>query len=146
MASKPAIWERIDVTGSPSRGAGEGSPIELTRIAALLDALYCGALLVERSGRIAYVNRPLCDLMQRTPDELVGKSLEALYPSGAGRAVVDHALAHFDEPRQQEFFLPRADGTQLPVIVSGRRLEGAPPLNDHRIITVIDNSQQKLAE
>lgn len=85
-------------------------------------------------------------MMQWTPQALIGRLLTEIYPSGQGRAVVDHALDHFDESGEQEFFLPRPDGSQLPVIVCGRRLQGDPPLSDHRIITVIDISQQKQAE
>ncbi|HWB19331.1 MAG TPA: HD domain-containing phosphohydrolase, partial [Phycisphaerales bacterium] len=60
--------------------------------------------------------------------------------------VIQHALDHFDEAREQEFYIPCRNGAQLPVIVSGRHLEGPPPLSNHRIITVIGISQQKRAE
>src|SRR2546426_3454229 len=109
----------------------------LCRIATLLDALQCGALLVDRGGRIAHVNCRLCQMMQRGFEDLAGRTLFELYPTGHGRAVVQDALDHFDESREQEFYLPRPDGTQLPVIVSGRHLEGESPLGDHRIVTVI---------
>lgn len=118
----------------------------LCRIATLLDALQCGALLVDRGGRIAHVNCRLCQMMQRGCEDLAGRTLFELYPTGHGRAVVQDAMDHFDESREQEFYLPRPDGTQLPVIVSGRHLEGESPLGDHRIVTVIDISQQKRAE
>lgn len=118
----------------------------LCRIATLLDALHCGAFLVDRSGRIVHANCRLCTMMDRPCGDLVGRTLFELYPAGPGREAVEHGLAHFDESREQEFFLPRADGSELPVILSGRRLAGDPPLSDHRIVTVIDISPQKRAE
>ena len=146
MASKTAISKGSQQPPAIVQKDDGGSAEALRQIAVLLDALQCGALLIERSGRIFHANRPLCDMMQLAHGDLIGQSLESLYPSGGGRSVVEYALTHFDEPRQQEFFLPRADGSRVPVIVSGRRLEGDAPLNDHRIVTVIDISHQKHAE
>jgi PAS domain S-box-containing protein len=146
MGAQPR--ERSEASGSvmqPSP-AGRDSAAPLIRIAALLDALHCGAFLVDRGGRIAHVNRRLCAMMQRGCDELVGRTLFELYPDGPGRAAVQHALDHFDESREQEFYLPLADGTELPIIVSGRRLEGESPLGDHRVVTVIDIASQKRVE
>jgi PAS domain S-box-containing protein len=126
--------------------AGADAGRALCQIAHLLDALQCGALLIDRDGRIAHVNQRLCAMMQRTAGDLEGRTLFDLYPAGRGREVVQEALDHFDESREQEFYLPRADGAHLPVIVSGRRLDGASPLGDHRILTVINVAQQKRAE
>ncbi len=115
-------------------------------MSALLDALHGGALLVDRAGRIVHVNGRLCQMMLRRREELVGRSLFDLYPTGHGRSVIQDVLAHFDESREQEFYLPRPDGTQLPVIVSGRHIEGELPDASHRVVTVIDISPQKRAE
>src|SRR5439155_17459457 len=95
---------------------------------------------------IAHANCRLCEMMQRGCDELTGQTLFELYPSGAGRAAIEYALDHFDESREQEFFLPRRDGTQLPVIVASRRVGRDGVLGDHRIVTVIDISPQKRVE
>src|SRR5437868_1430250 len=91
----------------------------LCSIACLLDALQCGAFLLDRGGRMVHVNPRLCEMLQRTSGELTGRTLFDLYPAGDGRAAIQDALEHFDESREREFYLPRADGSQLPVIVSG---------------------------
>lgn len=118
----------------------------LCRIAVLLDTLHCGAMLMDRDGRLAHVNRRLCEMMQRDCDELIGQQVVDLYPAGVGRDIVQNILEHFDDAREQESYLLRRDGTELPVIISGRRLDGEAPLGDHRIVTIIDISQQKKAE
>lgn len=118
----------------------------LCRIAALLDALHCGAMLMDRDGRVTYANCRLCELMQRECREMVGQSVLDLYPAGPARDLIQDALAHFDQAREHEFTLPRADGSEIPVIISGRRLDGDAPLGDYRIVTVIDISPQKKAE
>lgn len=118
----------------------------LCRIANLLNALHCGALLIHRDGTIAHVNSRLCDMIQRACHELVGTRAVDLYPPGRGRDRIQNALDHFDSASEQESYLPRADGAELPVILSGRRLDGESPLGDFRIVTLIDISPQKRAE
>lgn len=133
--------------GRPSSAAGGEELTEhLRRIAPFLDALNCGAALVTRGGRIAYANPRLCEMMHRPQGELVGIHVHELYPAGQGREFVDSVLQHFDEPREAEFYLPRPDGSRLPVIVSGRRLDGVLYLPDCRLVTVIDISRQKQAQ
>ncbi|HWB20780.1 MAG TPA: PAS domain-containing protein, partial [Phycisphaerales bacterium] len=77
--------------GSSSVNPNSPSPCEaasltpldvLCNIAILLDAIYCGALLIDRTGRLMHVNRRLCDMMQRSPSELIGRTLLDLYPEG----------------------------------------------------------------
>ncbi len=120
--------------------------MDVEDLAPLIDTLQCGAMLLARDGRVTHVNQRLCEMMQRTPGELIGQALLNLYPDGVGRETIQRTLEHFDQSREQEFFLPRADGTQLPVIVAGRCVKGATPARDHRIVTVIDISRQKQAE
>src|SRR5438309_238206 len=120
--------------------------MELEALSSLLDALPCGAMLVNGSAYIAHINPRFCEMMQRDSGELTGRSLLELYPSDAGHASVQDAFVHVEDSREQEFYLPRSDGTQLPVIVSSRRLQGEPPMGDHRIVTVVDISHQKLVE
>lgn len=118
----------------------------LQRIIELLDALHCGAMLVDRRGRIVHANERLCQLMQRSRGEVNGRLLQEYYPDGEGRSRIEQVLANFSIAVEQEFYLPRADGSHLPVVASGRQLSGLPPLNDHRLVTLIDISQQKRAE
>lgn len=118
----------------------------LRQIANLLNALQCGALLMDRDGRIAHVNLRLCEMLQRPCHELVGTLAVDLYPASNGRDVIQNVLDNFDNASQHEFHLIRRDGSELPVIIAGRRLDDHAPLGDYRIATLIDISAQKSAE
>src|SRR5262245_53211165 len=91
---------------APARARSDRSAA-LCRIAVLLDALQCGAMVMDRNGRIAHANCRLCEMMQRTCSDLVGMTVFDLYSAGPGRALVQDLLDHFDEPREHEFHLPR---------------------------------------
>src|SRR4051812_45567027 len=85
------------------------TPNSLERVKLLLDALSCGAALVDRGGVLVHLNDRLCQMMRRPCNELVGQSLLDLYPSEEDRAVLRDSLNHFDEAREAEFFLPLPD-------------------------------------
>jgi|CXWL01.1.fsa_nt_gi PAS domain S-box-containing protein len=112
----------------------------------LLDALNCGALLIDRSGRIDHANKRLCEMMQLSADQIIGRKVIDFYPTDEGKNFIAQRLAAFDQAHEGEFFLPRPDGSQLPVIISSRPLGPTPPLSEHRLITAIDVAGQKKAE
>ncbi len=115
---------------------------ELTRLVQLLDALGCGAVLLRGSGEIVHVNQRMCDYAGRARAELLGRRLTELYHADDERAVIAELLQAASLEREREFFVPRPDGSRVPVIVIGRQL----PLSDHRIVTLIDISQHKLTQ
>lgn len=112
----------------------------------LLDALNCGALLADRSGRIEYANQRLCDMLGRGRDGLVGRTIDSFYDSEDARKFLQERFAAFDQAHEGEFYLPLAGGVQLPIIISSRPLGTTPPHSHHRLVTVIDISAQKEAE
>jgi putative nucleotidyltransferase with HDIG domain/PAS domain S-box-containing protein len=118
----------------------------LVYLSRFLDALHCGAVILERSGVILFANMRLRKMMRRDADGLIGRNLLDIYHDDDGRAFVKSLLEHFDEPQESEFYLPLPDGARLPVVASGRVLNGQSPLNDWRIATIIDISPQKAAE
>jgi len=126
--------------------ATQRADVEVRQIGALLDALPCGAALIDRSGCIVRLNARLCEMMQRSADRLVGRTLLELYADEAERKVIRQVLAHFDEPREHEFRLPLPDGAFLPVIVCGRALRGEDGHTEHRLVTLVDLSGHKRAE
>ena len=122
------------------------SPLtELTQIAISLDALNCGALLISRSGVIAHVNPRLCVMAQRGREDLAGRTLASLYPPGEDPGVAS-ILERFDEPIDQDFFLPLPGGDRLPVILSARPVGSESVLAEYAVVTLIDISRQKDAE
>jgi PAS domain S-box-containing protein len=114
----------------------------------LLDALNCGAALVDRAGRVVYANERLARMFQRPTVELIGADLLAMYGRDDGAVESLHeTLKNFDEPREEETYLPLPGGERLPVVTSAspvKRDDGAPAL--YRLVTVLDISQQKHAE
>jgi putative nucleotidyltransferase with HDIG domain len=77
---------------------------------------------------------------------VIGSALADLYDYADARDAIRKILDHFEEPHEGEFFLPRADGERLPVIVAARRLDADSPLPDHRLVTMLDIAAQKSAE
>jgi hypothetical protein len=55
-------------------------------------------------------------------------------------------LENFEASSEAEFYLPLPSGERVPVISSSRTLSGESPLQDHRVVTLIDISKQKDAE
>jgi PAS domain S-box-containing protein/putative nucleotidyltransferase with HDIG domain len=112
---------------------------------ALLDALPCGAALIDRVGHIVHANDRLCAMMGRARRDVIGAELTALYAGDAeASAHVRDVLGHFDAPHEGEFYVPQPDGIRLPVLSTARRLD--PPHADLRLVTMVDLSQQKQTE
>jgi PAS domain S-box-containing protein/putative nucleotidyltransferase with HDIG domain len=118
--------------------------ITIETVARLLDALNCGAALIDRAGTILHVNSRLCAMLHLPCAKLKGRRITDFYVSEQDRAIVLESLLHFDEHIEREFDLPLSDGQRLPVVSSAKPLP--PPLADVRVITMIDISRQKQAE
>lgn len=103
-------------------------------------------MLLDRSGRILQANQRLTDMLGRSPQCLSGRRFEDLYTDAEDRERVRERLLHFDEAREGEFYLPKQDGMQRPVILSSRPLGDDAPLSDYMVVSVIDISKQKNAE
>src|SRR5438034_8879740 len=67
-------------------------PSSLSRIMALLDLLNCGAALIDRGGILVHVNARLCQLAQRSCDDLRGTSLLNLYAEPTAPEAVQATL------------------------------------------------------
>jgi putative nucleotidyltransferase with HDIG domain/PAS domain S-box-containing protein len=121
-----------------------GAERQLGQVESVLDALNCGAALLDREGLVLHANPRLCGMMARSRDQLVGRNVREFYASRDELKVIDEELAHADEAREREFVLPGPDGQRLPVMTSARPLP--PPLDDLHVITILDISLQKRAE
>ena len=101
---------------------------------------------VDRSGTIVWANQRFCRMTQRPCHELIGRPMDSFYSAAEDREKLHQAILHFDEDREDEFYLPLPDGQRLPIVYSSKRIPGEPPLSDHRVVTMIDVSRQKEAE
>src|SRR5205085_6791815 len=122
-----------------------GMTREVFQFSHLLDALACGAALVERSGRIVHVNPRAAAMMGRDADHLVGRAMQSLYPEEA-QAFIAAALADLDAPREGEFYLPTASGGRVPVVISGRSWRDSSGARSYYALTMTDITSLKEAE
>lgn len=125
------------------RITGTRMPNTLSPILRVLDALPCGALLIDRQGGIVHSNGKLNEMHGRP---LAGMGLADLYAGTEMAGSVLEALPRFDEPRELETFLPVADGSRRAVIVNGAPLGAEEPLAGYRLVTLTDISGIRKAE
>jgi PAS domain S-box-containing protein len=116
------------------------------QIEGILEMLNEGVLLCDDSGRILFVNECVERLIGLPRSAIIGKTANEFY-SGKD---YDFTLARMAQTKEighdrYEFFIPRADGTRVPVIVSSRELEG-PDGSSFAVLTCTDLTEQKKAE
>ena len=111
-----------------------------------LNALNCGAALVDRSGLLVFVNDKLCRMTRRARADVVGKNISAFHEGDDAQRRLREMQEHFDEARQVESYLLLPDGTQLPVIAAAAPLKCESMAADYRLITMLDISAQKAIE
>lgn len=121
----------------------------LTQLTCLLDALQCGAALIDRVGVFRHVNPRLAEFAGRPAEQLIGVRVADLYTDPYALDRIRDVLRHFEEPAEGEFILERPDGTRVPVIFAGRPLRpnGAPDdaPAQYRVVTAVEITDQKLA-
>lgn len=90
------------------------SHLPLSSVIDVLDALHCGAALVNRTGWVVHANPPLfCEMMGRSRAEIVGNEVAGFYTDIADVARVRESYANFDHPTEFEFHLQRPDGARV---------------------------------
>jgi putative nucleotidyltransferase with HDIG domain len=116
------------------------------RIADALDALHCGAVLVDRDDVILHANARFCQMMECPLAELRAQPLWEFYPPEDAGALRRRFRSGTDHEVEEETYLPRIASAPLPVIISSWPLTGTGPHAGCRVLTVIDVSRQKQAE
>jgi PAS domain S-box-containing protein len=124
----------------------ELQPDWLEQVRDVLETLNQGVIISDECPRIVYANGVFQEMIGRSSEELVGQYVKNLFPPED----VPWLLNRIDFGRMHghdrfEFYLPRSDGTRLPVIVSARQLED-PDGRNFAIVTVTDIVEQKNAE
>jgi len=113
---------------------------------ALLGGLTCGAAMMDRAGKIVYVNHRLTQMLGHDPSSLVGKTIFNLLAPPPPVKLLEDIATEENEFRDHEAALLRADGEPVAVMISASTLSGLPGLSAHRLITVVDLSSQKDVE
>lgn len=121
-------------------------PEWLTQMEGILETLNEGVLIRDDCNHIIYVNNCFTEMIGRPASELLGRATANFY-SGADHDYIMKQIAHGQRLGQHryEFFIPRADGTRLPVIISARSVED-PDGREFAVLTFTDISEQKQAE
>jgi PAS domain S-box-containing protein len=112
----------------------------------ILEMLNEGVVVGDESGHILFVNECMERLLGMPRSELIAKTIETFYAKEDYKIIQGRmALAKGAGYDRYEFFVPRPDGTRIPVIFSSRELE-APDGGRLAVITCTDISEQKKAE
>ena len=112
----------------------------------ILDELNESVFVVDSNNRIVFANEALLRLTGFQREELQGRMRDNFYPPEDVpnlmqlRAITQHFGRH-----RQEFVVPRHDGKKIPVLYSGRVIQG-PDGQEYRLIILTDISAQKGVE
>lgn len=118
----------------------------LKQMEGILEMLNEGVIIGDECGRILFINECMERLLGMPRSELIGKTVEAFYAKEDYEVIQGRmALVKGAGYDRHEFFVPRRDGTRIPVIFSSRVLE-APDGGRFAVITCTDISEQKKAE
>ena len=122
------------------------TPDWLRQMESILEELNEGVAIVDDQLRIIFANEALTRLWQYDLDELRGCAPDAIFPpEDIPHIVREHKLGHRYGRHRREFYFPRKDGKRIPVILSGRVIQG-PDGQDYVVVTVTDISEQKRVE
>ena len=118
----------------------------LKQMEGILEMLNEGVIIGDECGGILFINECMERLLRMPRSELIGKTVEAFYAKEDYEVIQGRmALVKGAGYDRHEFFVPRPDGTRVPVIFSSRVLE-APDGGRFAVITCTDISEQKKAE
>jgi PAS domain S-box-containing protein len=122
------------------------APSWLRQMENILEELNEGVAIVDDQLRIIFANEALTRLWQYGLDELRGCAPDAIFPpEDIPHIIREHKLGHRYGRHRREFYFPRKDGKRIPVILSGRVIQG-PDGQDYVVVTVTDISEQKRVE
>jgi len=121
-------------------------PDWLAQMEGILEVLNEGVLVVDDCPLFIYANQRMLDMVGLPAEEVIGRGLDNFY-QGEDLAFLlrqrehGHRVGH----NRIEFFLPRHDGSRLPVVLSARVLEDLEG-REFTILTLTDISEQKRVE
>lgn len=121
-------------------------PEWLGEVTGILETMNQGVIINDVCSRIMFANEIFQRMMRRSAEELLGHVVTEFYPPDSIPALVKHIEDRQKEGTGQfEFFVPRPDGTRLPVLVTSRQIEDRDG-SFYAVITATDITEQKNAE
>jgi sigma-B regulation protein RsbU (phosphoserine phosphatase) len=122
------------------------TPDWLRQMESILEELNEGVAILDDQLRVIFANEELTRLWQYDLDELRGCAPDAIFsPEDIPDIIRQHKLGHRYGRHRSEFHLPCKDGKRIPVIFSGRVIQG-PDGEDYVVLTVTDISELKRVE
>jgi PAS domain S-box-containing protein len=118
----------------------------LDGVVGILESLNQGVLINNDCGEVVFANALYLKMVGKSADDVIGSKVTSWYPPEDSQA-----LQRQIERRQREgsnlfeFYVPRHDGTRLPVVITARQIED-PDGVIYSLVTLTDISAQKRAE
>jgi PAS domain S-box-containing protein len=118
----------------------------LDGVVGILESLNQGVLINNDCGEVVFANALYLKMVGKSADGVIGSKVTSWYPPEDAQA-----LQRQIERRQREgsnlfeFYVPRHDGSHLPVVITARQIED-PDGGIFSIVTLTDISAQKRAE
>jgi phosphoserine phosphatase RsbU/P len=122
------------------------TPNWLQHMESILEELNEGVAIVDDQVRIIFANETLTRLGQSKLEDIKGRTPDAIFPPEDMQFILrQHESTHRHGRTRYEFYLPRKDRKKVPVISSGRAVQG-PDGREYVVVTVTDISEQKRVE
>jgi PAS domain S-box-containing protein len=113
---------------------------------AILEELNEGVAIIDSQLRVVFANEALLRLGMYDREGVQGLTPDAIFPPKDIPYVLrQHESSHRHGRHRNEFYLPRKNGERIPVIFSGRSIQGADG-QEYVLLIVTDISVQKLVE
>lgn len=122
------------------------TPDWLRQMESILEELNEGVAIVDDQLRIVFANGALLQLGQYQRGELRGRTPDAIFPPEDIPYIMrQHEFEQRYGRNRNEFYIPRKNGEKVPVIFSGRVIQG-PDGRQYNVLIVTDISAQKVIE
>jgi PAS domain S-box-containing protein len=122
------------------------TPDWLREMGTILEELNEGVVVVDDHLRVIFANEALMRMGHFEREEIQGRTPDAIFPpNDIPHIIRQHESAHRYGRNRDEFYLPRKDGQKIPVIFSGRIIQG-PDGQHYSLVIVTDISEQKRIE
>lgn len=119
----------------------------IASFAPMLEALNEGALIGGPGAVILYANKIYCQMLGKTREALIGRSVLDLYDDAGRREFLDIITSHGNvAPSRYEFYVPSPQHGRIPVHVAVGTLDGAGAPPGLRIVTLTDITELKSAQ
>jgi len=121
-------------------------PEWVEQVGGILETLNQGVIIVDDCPRIIFANAIFLEMIELGADDVLGHAAETFFPPEDASIIMERRRRGQEEGHSRfEFYLPKASGGRLPVVISAKQFED-PDGRTFAVITFTDISEQKRAE